>query len=133
MGKENDLLKKAMHLFASNQKPAHQSILVNQKDKIVPVRFEDIALIYIECETLFLITFDQKKYAHYGTMEEMEEKAGYNFFRVNRQFLVNRQAIKEASRYFERKLSLNLKINFSEPITVSKNKVTSFLQWLEGV
>ena len=65
-------------------------------------------------------------------MEKVEEISPDNFFRVNRQFLINHKAIKEASQYFGRKLSLTLTVPFTEKITVSKNKVPGFLNWLSG-
>ena len=54
------------------------------------------------------------------------------FYRANRQFLVNRAAIQDASQYFNRKLLLNLTFKFKEKITIGKVKVTDFLNWLAG-
>jgi two-component system response regulator LytT len=65
-------------------------------------------------------------------MEKVEEISPDDFFRVNRQFLINQKAIKEASQYFGRKLSVSLTVPFPEKITVSKNKVPAFLNWLSG-
>jgi DNA-binding LytR/AlgR family response regulator len=52
------------------------------------------------------------------------------FFRANRQFLVNRVAVKDVSQYFGRKLLINLTFSFPEKITVGKLKTTPFLSWL---
>ncbi|MFH0866151.1 MAG: LytTR family DNA-binding domain-containing protein, partial [Bacteroidota bacterium] len=113
-----------------NQQPA--SVLVYIKDKILPVKLNDIALFYIDNEITRIITFDQKNYSINKTLEELEKQTGSDFYRANRQYLINRKAITDASQYFARKLAVNLSIPFNERITVSKEKVTDFLHWLSG-
>lgn len=112
--------------------PQPAAILVHYKDKIVPVRLESIVLFYIEKEILYLMTFDRQHYYLKKSLEEAEQLCGSNFFRVNRQFLVNRKAIKDASHYVSRKLSVNLSVPFREVITISKEKTPQFLAWLSG-
>jgi two-component system response regulator LytT len=125
-------IEQLIQWMAQQKRPSQGSVLVYKQDKILPVRFDDIALFYIENEITHLVTFDQKKYTINKTIENIEEIASNDFFRVNRQFLVHRRAIKEASHYFARKLSLTLCIPFQETITVSKNKVADFLNWLSS-
>jgi two-component system response regulator LytT len=125
-------LDQIIQFIENKKKQANASVLVYKQDKIIPVRFEDIALFYVENEITRLITFDHKAYTINKTMEKVEEISPDDFFRVNRQFLIHHRAIKEASQYFGRKLSLSLTVPFRETITVSKNKVPSFLNWLSG-
>ncbi len=110
------------------------AILVYFKEKIVPVKFADIALFYIENEITHLITFNRDRYCVTKPMDELEKSAGINFYRLNRKHLVNRNAVKEASQYFHRKLLVNLSIqvDIADPITVSKEKAVHFLHWLSG-
>lgn len=121
-------------LFGNRNNKQDTSVLVYIKDKIVPVKTNDIALFYIENEITHFITFNQNTYTVSKTLEELETITGINFVRANRQYLINRKAIKDASQYFHRKLVINLSIPFTvnEPITVSKVKVTKFLNWLSG-
>ncbi len=49
-----------LQLFEDKKKQKKGSVLVYYKDKILPVRTDDIALFYIENEITYLITFDQK-------------------------------------------------------------------------
>lgn len=122
-----------LNLFDNLQTKKKQvSVLVNYKDKIVPIRINEIALFYIEFEITHLFTFEQKQYSINKTIEELEKIVGDDFFRTNRQFLINRKTIKEASQYFARKLSLSLTIPFKEQILVSKEKSKDFLNWLSG-
>jgi two-component system, LytTR family, response regulator LytT len=123
-------MEQLIQWMSQKKRPSQGSVLVYKQDKILPIRFNDIALFYIENEITHLVTFDQKSYTVNKTIEAIEEIASDEFFRVNRQYLVHRRAIKEASHYFARKLSLSLCIPFQETIAVSKNKVTDFLTWL---
>jgi len=109
----------------------YASILVYHKEKILPVKMDEIALFYIDNEVTYLLTFASQKYVAGKTLEELEQLSGSNFFRINRQYLVNRKAVIDASRYFLRKLSVNLSIPYKEKILVSKEKTPQFLNWLE--
>lgn len=113
--------------------PARQSsILVYQNDKIIPIRIPDIALVYTENELVKVLCDDGKQLFANTTLEELSKSLGDRFFRANRQFLVNRKVVKDVSQYFGRKLTVNLSINFSERITVSKEKASLFLDWLKN-
>lgn len=113
------------------ESPKYASILVFYKEKILPVKMDEIALFYIDNEVTYLLTFTSQKYVAGKTLEELEQLSGSNFFRINRQYLVNRKAVIDASRYFLRKLSVNLSIPYKEKILVSKEKTPQFLNWLE--
>lgn len=113
--------------------PKSSAILVHYKDKIMPIRIEDIALFYIENEITYLTTCDKKVYSINKNLEELEQICGDQFFRVNRQILINRKTVIDASHYFSRKLSVNINIPFKEKIIVSKERTPQFLDWLQIV
>jgi len=114
------------------QKPIRQnsSIIIYQGDKILPIEIDQIALFCLEENTVFAHTLEQKKHIVSQTLEELETLCGISFFRVNRQFLVNRKAIKDASRYFNRKILVHLNITYSPQILVGKLKASQFIEWL---
>lgn len=117
-------------LFVNKVPQRASSILVSHKDRIIPVKMDDIALFHIDYEETRLITFELKSYALNKNLEELEKLSGESFFRVNRQFLLNRKAVKDAAHFFSRKLVINLSIPFKETITISKEKTPQFLDWL---
>ncbi|MBP9187070.1 MAG: response regulator transcription factor [Bacteroidia bacterium] len=106
------------------------NIIVYQGDKIIPLAGDTIALFYIDNGIVKAINFDNKKFTISYNLEELEQKYSPHFFRPNRQFLVNRSAIKEAAQYFNRKHLVHLTIPFSEQILVGKEKINAFLDWL---
>ncbi len=114
------------------QKPVRQnsSIIVYQGDKIVPIEIDRIALFFLEDNLVFAQTFEKKKHIVSQTLEELETLCGTSFFRVNRQFLINRKAIKDASRYLNRKILVHLTVDISDQILVGKLKASQFIEWL---
>ncbi|UAY53567.1 LytR/AlgR family response regulator transcription factor [Ferruginibacter albus] len=124
--------KQQVYFEMNQQRPKSNAVLINWKDKIIPVKIKEIALLGIEQKSSYAVTFDNKRYAIAHTLEEMENICGEDFYRANRQYLINKEAVVEAEQYFARKLSIKLKINAHEDIVVSKNKVPDFLEWLKG-
>jgi two-component system response regulator LytT len=119
-------------LFSSSKTTKASAILIHFKDTIFPVSMEDIALFRLEHDLVSLITFDKKTYHPGKSLEELEEIAGNDFFRVNRQCLVSRKAVINASSLFSRKLSLSVNVPVKDSITISKEKAPIFLKWLAG-
>ncbi len=127
----NDLAT-LLQSFKQSIVPQAQSILVHQGEKIIPLNASDIALFFIENDYCFAFTFLGKKYLLSQNMEQLEKTFSPAFFRANRQFIINRKAVKDASQYFNRKLLVNLSIPFNEQIVIGKLKVSSFTQWLSN-
>ncbi len=123
-------LESLMNLFSKNNSSNNKkSILIHQGDKIIPINISEIALFYIEDAYTFAYTFNGQKHILNQNLDVLE-KNFLTFFRANRQFLISREAVKDASQYFHRKILINLKFSFSEQIIVGKLKVTAFLEWL---
>ena len=108
------------------------SLLINWKDKIIPIRINEIALFNIDFKMTQLVTFNNQKYFVNHTLEELEEICGEDFYRANRQYLINRNSITEALQYHARKLVLKLNVEDKHEIIISKNKIPEFLSWLRS-
>lgn len=106
------------------------TLLVNDKEKVIPVQLADIAMIYLEDKMVRLQTISGKCYLAGKSLDELEKLTGPDWFRVNRQCLVHRQAIEDVSFLLGRRLALNLTISFEPRITISREKASPFLQWL---
>jgi two-component system, LytTR family, response regulator LytT len=130
-------LSEMMGNLAALFKPAAQdqslrSILVHHKDKIIPVKLQDIAVFYIHNDGTRIIDLGGRSYSVNESLEDIERLQAPFLFRASRQHIVNRSVVKEASQHFGRKLVLNLSLPFEEQISVSKEKVSSFLKWLQN-
>jgi two-component system, LytTR family, response regulator LytT len=120
-----------LKMLSPKTEAAHPGrILVHHKDKIIPVPIADIALFYLHHEQVMLLRLDGQKFPVQQGLSELETLVGNDFFRASRQHLVQRQAVLEATQYFARKLLLRLTVPFEEEVTISKEKVPAFLEWL---
>ena len=118
-----------IHMLSTGKKE-QSSILVYYKDKVLPIGLHEIALFYIEHETTRLLCFDKRAFIVDQPLDQLEKNCGDQFFRINRQYLVNRKVIKDATHYFPRKYVVNISMDFKETMVVSKNRTSAFLQWL---
>ena len=109
-----------------------QTLLVNYKNKIIPVKIADVAYFSIEHKATWLVTLQNEKYNISQTLDELEETCGTGFFRANRQFLINKAGVKEVLHYGLRKLFVTLTAETPEAVVINKVKITTFLNWLKG-
>lgn len=119
-----------LHLLKPAVANSPQSLLVYHQDKIIPIDMQDIAALYLDNGAGKLVTFDGRTFSSTQSLDEFEAAHHPQFFRVNRQYLLHRKAIKEVAQYFQRKLLINPAIKLAGPIIVSKEKTGSFLAWL---
>lgn len=118
-------------LLKQLRQPYKSTILVNLREKIIPVQTRDIAYFYMEHQVVEVCTLQQQKYFMTGSMDELEKMMDPElFFRANRQFLIGRGAIASAERFFSRKLVVKLNVPTAEDVIVSKAKASEFLHWL---
>jgi DNA-binding LytR/AlgR family response regulator len=122
-----DVLKS---LLAGGNSKTH-TILVNNKNKIIPVKITDIAFFTIENKAVSLVTFKNEKFCINNTLDELEATCGIDFCRVNRQFLLNKNAVKDVVHYSFRKLFVNLSFETNYEVIINKDKSTMFLNWLQ--
>ncbi|MDR6462844.1 LytTR family DNA-binding domain-containing protein [Chryseobacterium sediminis] len=105
-------------------------VFKNQKYTTIPT--EDIAYFYIHNEITHLVTFGKEQFSLSQPLGQVAEQVSdKQFFRVNRQYLVNFKAIKEMEHYFQRKILVKLTVETPEKLLINKEKTHSFFTWLE--
>jgi DNA-binding LytR/AlgR family response regulator len=133
-GRFNKAFQTDYHALKASMAPNNgpDSLLVNYKTRVIPIKFADISLFYIHNEITHLFTFTNQRFFINKTLEEIEHIMPANFFRASRQHIINKKTIRDVSQHFGRKLLLNLNIPCDEKITVSKARSKHFLKWLSG-
>lgn len=127
---ENEYSDKLKDVFDKLKHPPKSTLLVHYQDKIVPIKISDIDFIYY-MQGIVRSYIQQQTYQLNETMDELEKILDEeNFFRANRQFIVNRKSILNIEHYFARKLFVKLRVKTPENIIVSKAKASKFLSWL---
>lgn len=111
-----------------------QAFLVHVRDRIIPLRREQIAYCYTSNEKVTACTYEGVSYPLDKTLETLQAiLPEADFFRANRQFIVARRAVKEIAVWFGSRLALHLTVGTPERIVISKARVPEFKAWLTSV
>jgi two-component system response regulator LytT len=110
-----------------------RSFLVHYRDKLIPLEAISISFFYTANEIVYAYTADNKTYVMDHTIDAlMRQLDPDNFFKANRQFIVNRKCITEVDFFFNGRLSLKIKPEPPEKILVSKARVPEFKTWMNS-
>jgi len=117
----------------SSEENKKTSFLVFKNNKYQTVKTDTIAYIYINYTATTLVTFQDEHFAINHSLEQLASQlSSKQFFRLNRQYLINFEAVKEVEHYFDRKLYVKLKVPTEEKLLIGKDKTTLFLHWLDN-
>lgn len=112
--------------------PVYKSnFLVSVKgDKLLPVQTSQIACFFLQTGIVNALTVDGKKYRFENTLDELTEMLDpKSFFRANRQYIISKPAVKDIDLWFNRRLSVNLKVAVPDKILISKARINDFKNW----
>lgn len=110
------------------------SFLIHVKDKLVPLKPNDIAFCHTSGERVVAHTLDGRELPMDNSLDTiMGTLDTDHFFRANRQFIVSRAAVRDISIWFGSRLKLNLCVPLPEQIIISKARVPEFKRWLTSV
>lgn len=119
-------------LFPLSAQNGRKSFLVFRHNKYTVIAVEHIAFFYIKGEMSVMATFEGAEYVISQPLDTISNQLPPGqFYRINRQYLINFDAVHEVEHYFARKLLVHLKTVTPEKIIIGKNKATEFLQWLD--
>jgi DNA-binding LytR/AlgR family response regulator len=110
-----------------------KSFLVFKNNKYTTIQTDTIAFFYIKYESVSIMTFQGQEYPVVQSLDQIQGLLSpRQFYRLNRQYLINFSAIKEVEHYFARKLLVKLVVQSPEKLLIGKEKTTAFLSWLES-
>jgi two-component system LytT family response regulator len=69
-------------------------------DRIILVRFEQIAFLEAEDKYVFIYTVDGQKYLTDQSLSSLIEKLPSQFYRIQKSFIINKEKIREMHRHF---------------------------------
>jgi two-component system, LytTR family, response regulator LytT len=115
-----------------NNPVSKSSFLVFKNKKYITISIENIAFFNVRKECTFIECFDGQEFTISYSLDHAQKLLSEDqFFRLNRQYLINFSAIKEVEYYFARKLLVRLAVPTPEKLVVSKERSANFLKWLE--
>ena len=107
--------------------------MVRTGEHIHSIPAADINLFYAEDRNVFLLAENRKKYIIDYKMEELDDVLDPAlFFRVNRTFILNINAIQDVIVYSNSRLLICPKATFDKEIVVSRERVQEFKDWFNG-
>ena len=107
--------------------------MVKIGEHIRSVTTDQIDLFYAEGRNAYIVTQDGKRLIIDYKLETLEEMIDpKKFFRVNRTFIVEINAIKDVLVYSNSRLKVILTTSFDREIIVSREKVNAFKTWFDG-
>ena len=129
----DDQIQGMLKLIQAKNKAYKTTYLVQKRDELIPIKTTDIAHFYIDTGIVKAVTFDNQSYTINKKLEDIEiELNPDNFHRVNRQSIINKNAIVNIKFYFNGKLIVNTNPKFTERIVVSKAKASEFKAWVNS-
>lgn len=106
------------------------TFLVSRGNRNIPVLISDIACIYRTGDANYLLTHEGEKYFLSGTMDDAGQKLDRQFFRVNRQLIINRSVLVSYKNDSFGKIALQLSVEVPEPAIVSQKRAKGFREWV---
>jgi len=106
--------------------------LVKTGDNYNTINSSDIAFLASEEGITFATLFNKQKYiVDYSIVELSKEMETADFFQINRKMIINISSVKKINSWFNSRIKLELTPSTEEDIIVSRERVSSFKQWLD--
>lgn len=106
------------------------SVKVGQHLKLINI--DDIECFYSENKGTYAHTSEGRNYLLDTTLDQLEnELEPQTFFRLNRKFFVNINAIKDMVSYTNSRLQIKLQSYNEQEVIVARERVKDFKNWLE--
>jgi DNA-binding LytR/AlgR family response regulator len=119
-------------MLAKLQPQYKTGLLVFSNEKIIPVKTADISFIHSAGGIVKVYTKNKQWFLVKEVLDDLEPQLDpQKFFRANRQYLVNREAVVMAEYFFNRRLVLRLNVETPEQIIISKMKTPELIEWMQ--
>jgi two-component system LytT family response regulator len=105
--------------------------LVKRGLDYISIKAEEIAYFFAAHKVVCIVDNRNQKYIIDQSLGEIEKQVDpANFYRVNRKYLVQQNAIKKIKSFPKSKLQLELEPAISEDVIISQENVMSFKEWM---
>jgi len=116
----------------SATKQYKKSFLIHYCGRLIPVEAAKIKWFHTANEIVYAHIADGRQYVTEFTLEQLEHELNpAAFFRANRQFIINKNAIDTVEYFFNGRLLVKIHPSPQEQVLVSKAKAMQFRKWLD--
>lgn len=126
-------LVKNEELVVHHKKQYQERFIIHVGTQIKLIQDSEIAYLYTENKTVYIVTFDKQKYSMDITLENFEKLLNPAlFYRINRQFIVQLKAIVKMTPATKQRIDLSLEPPNSRDTITSFERTPQFKKWLLG-
>lgn len=112
-------------------KEYRRRFLVKHGQRLVSIDVENISFFYTDEKLNFFKTKDNLKYIVDYTMDELETFVDpKRYFRINRQFLIAIDGVRNMHNYFNGRILLQLTPDIDKEVIISRERVNDFKDWM---
>lgn len=124
-------LHSLIKFVSTKEKEFKKRFMIKIGNTIKSISVKDIAYFYSYDKINYLMKIEGKKFPVENSLDEIEQMLNpENFYRANRQFIVNINAINEIHPYFKGRIKINLLPLQEGDIIISSEKSRKFKDWL---
>lgn len=117
----------------TGKKSFQKRFLVYAGDKMKSIRAEQVAWFNIVEKQVFLATFDDHHYGLEYSLDKIENMVDPDlFFRVNRRYIINLNAINTMVQLSKSRIKVKLEPPADEDVLVSVHRMGRFRKWLNN-
>jgi DNA-binding LytR/AlgR family response regulator len=124
-------LQQMVDMMLNQKREYKKRFMVHVADKIKSISTAEIAFFFILDRNTFLCTNSGAKYDLEFSLDKIEGMVDPTmFFRVNRQYIINFEAIENMFTYSKSRIKVEMYTKPKEDIIVSLSKTSDFRKWL---
>ena len=130
--KENGISEKILKMVQDiNTMRYKERLLIKRGQQLSYLKTESTAYCYADGKLCYAVDFTNNKYMLESNLSQLEEQLQPNkFYRINRQLLVNIDAVSKVHTWLGGRLKLELLPSTKSDTVVSRERVNGFKEWL---
>jgi two-component system response regulator LytT len=130
--KENGISEKILKMVQEmNTVRYKERLLIKRGQQLSYLKTESTAYCFADGKLCYAVDFTNNKYMLESNLSQLEEQLQPNkFYRINRQLLVNIEAVSKVHTWLGGRLKLELLPSTSSDTVVSRERVNGFKEWL---
>lgn len=130
---EQEKISHLLDFFDSKDKGFRNRFLIKMGNSFKSITAEEIAYFFVSNKTTYLMTFQKRKYSLDTPLDELDKVLDTKlFFRINRQMIININAIKEIHTFFNSRLLLHIEPHFEDDVLVTRSNIGRFKEWMDS-
>lgn len=130
----DDRNETVLHALNAPERAYKNRFMVKLGDHIKSITVDQISLFFADGRDVYLITNQLRKFIIDYTLENLDEILDPKIFkRINRSYIVNISAIQDVVVYSNSRLKITPQVKWEPEIIVSREKVSDFKEWFDGV